>query len=201
MARNSKGGKKYKRTKKFTSNQKNRELVLKQSDQKYGFLTENMGDLRFKVLCDDGKMRVGHVPGRFRGRYFFRKDDYVLVSIRSFQPGMCDLLYKYNPQEVLKLREKNLLVMIDQMEDNDLNLDIGIQDQLEEDSESESEAESESERPSNKESHTNESDSDSESDSDDEDMMKRINRLKLIQKENEEKEGRIIVNGYDITDL
>ena len=199
MARNSKGGKKYKRTKKFTSNQKNRELVLKQSDQKYGFLTENMGDLRFKVLCDDGKMRVGHVPGRFRGRYFFRKDDYVLVSIRSFQPGMCDLLYKYNPQEVLKLREKNLLVMIDQMEDNDLNLDIGIQDQLEEDSESESEAESESERPSNKESHTNESDS--ESDSDDEDMMKRINRLKLIQKENEEKEGRIIVNGYDITDL
>jgi translation initiation factor 1A len=201
MARNSKGGKKYKRTKKFTSNQKNRELVLKQSDQKYGFLTENMGDLRFKVLCDDGKMRVGHVPGRFRGRYFFRKDDYVLVSIRSFQPGMCDLLYKYNPQEVLKLREKNLLVMIDQMEDNDLNLDIGIQDQLEEDSESESEAESESERPSNKESHTNESDSESDSDSDDEDMMKRINRLKLIQKENEEKEGRIIVNGYDITDL
>ena len=195
MARNSKGGKKYKRTKKFTSNQKNRELVLKQSDQKYGFLIENMGDLRFKVLCDDGKERVGHVPGRFRGRYFFRKDDYVLVSIRSFQPSMCDLLYKYNAQEVLKLREKNLLVMIDQMEDNDINFNIGMQDQLEEDSESEAESE--------RQSHTNESESESESDSDsdDEDMMKRINTLKLSQKENEQKEGRIVVNGYDITDL
>ena len=195
MARNSKGGKKYKRTKKFTSNQKNRELVLKQSDQKYGFLMENMGDLRFKVLCDDGKERVGHVPGRFRGRYFFRKDDYVLVSIRSFQPSMCDLLYKYNAQEVLKLREKNLLVMIDQMEDNDINFNIGMQDQLEEDSESEAECESE------RQSHTNESDSDSDSDSDDEDMMRRINTLKSIQKENEQKEGRIVVDGYDITDL
>ena len=40
MTINSKGGKKYKRTKKFTSNQKNREFVLKKSDQKYGFLTE-----------------------------------------------------------------------------------------------------------------------------------------------------------------
>ena len=195
MARNSKGGKKYKRTKKFISNQKNRELVLKQSDQKYGFLMENMGDLRFKVLCDDGKERVGHVPGRFRGRYFFRKDDYVLVSIRSFQPSMCDLLYKYNAQEVLKLREKNLLVMIDQMEDNDINFNIGMQDQLEEDSESEAECESE------RQSHTNESDSDSDSDSDDEDMMRRINTLKSIQKENEQKEGRIVVDGYDITDL
>ena len=38
MARNSKGGKKYKRTKKFTSNQKNREFVLKQGD--HGFLIE-----------------------------------------------------------------------------------------------------------------------------------------------------------------
>ena len=196
MARNSKGGKKYKRTKKFTSNQKNRELVLKQSDQKYGFLTENMGDLRFKVLCDDGKIRVGHVPGRFRGRYFFRKDDYVLVSIRSFQPSMCDLLYKYNAQEVVKLREKDLIVMIDQMEDNDINLNIGIQDQLEE--ESESEAESESEKQDNQESHTDESDSD---DDDDDDMMERINNLKLMKEENEKKEGRIIVNGYDITDL
>ena len=73
---------------------------------------------RFKVLCDDGKVRTGHVPGKFRNRYFSERR-LRLVSIRSFQPSMCDLLYKYNAQEVLKLREKNLLQMI-QTEDNDM---------------------------------------------------------------------------------
>ena len=103
-----------------------------------------MGDLRFKVLCDDGKVRTGHVPGKFRNRYFFRKEDYVLVSIRSFQPSMCDLLYKYNAQEVLKLREKNLLQMI-QTEDNDMNLEYMMEEENEIDSEAESDVEIENE--------------------------------------------------------
>lgn len=202
MPRNSKGGKKFKRTKKFTSNQKNRELVLKQSDQKYGFLTENMGDLRFKVLCDDGKVRTGHVPGKFRNRYFFRKEDYVLVSIRSFQPSMCDLLYKYNAQEVLKLREKNLLQMI-QTEDNDMSLEYMMEEPNEIDSEAESDVEIENENKLNNSSlnKDSESESESESESDDEDVMNRINQLKLIKKENELEKEKIIVDGYDITDL
>lgn len=204
MARNTKGGKKFKRTKKFTSNQKNRELVLKQSDQKYGYLMENNGDLRFTVLCDDGKKRSGRVPGKFRNRYYFRKEDVVLVSIRSFQPDMCDLLYKYNPQEILKLREKQLLPMMDQIEGDDLNPEHYME-QLEAESEAESDSESEveveGENKGNTKSNNTETESDSEDDSDDEDIQNRINKLKLIKKNADEEREKIIVDGYDITDL
>lgn len=144
MGKNSKGGKKFKRTKKFSIGMKHREMVYKQSDQFYAILEENKGNMRFNCVCDDNKPRFAHVPGTFHKRVWFRKDDVVLVSVREFQPEKCDILYKYNQSEIEILKSQNLFpYLLDHKPDE-------MEDFVESDSESESESESETENENKK---------------------------------------------------
>jgi translation initiation factor 1A len=138
MGKNRKGGKKFKRNKKFSLGMKHREMVYKQSDQLYAILEENKGNLRFNCVCDDNKPRFAHVPGSFHKRVWFRKDDVVLVSVREFQPDKCDILYKYNQSEIEILKSQNLFPYL-------LDYKPDMEDFVESDSESDSESESESE--------------------------------------------------------
>ena len=100
MTKRNSGGKKFRRSKKFVGAFKERELPEKSTGQKYGKLINALGNMQFQCLCDDGIVRRAHVPGSFYRRYFFRKDDHVLVSIRSFEQDKCDLLHKYHDEHV-----------------------------------------------------------------------------------------------------
>ena len=94
---NNRGGKKFKRGKKFSNfSRQTRELVYKQNDQEYARLDRNLGERRFEIMCSDGIQRIAHVPGSFAKRLWFNVGDYALVSMRSFEPNKCDILYKYN---------------------------------------------------------------------------------------------------------
>lgn len=108
---NNRGGKKFKRGKKFSNfnSRQTRELVYKQSDQEYARLDRNLGERRFEIMCSDGIQRIAHVPGSFAKRLWFNVGDYVLVSMRSFEPNKCDILYKYNSNEIEQLRSENKL--------------------------------------------------------------------------------------------
>lgn len=139
MARNSKGGKKFKRTKKFTAGIKNREMVYKQPEQLYAVLEKNHGNLVFDCICDDNKERRALVAGSFRKRVWFREGDVVLVSIRSFEPHKCDILYKYNPAEIEILKNQNLFnYLLDKVPED-------MEELVESESESEDESEDEDE--------------------------------------------------------
>jgi len=139
MPRNSKGGKKFKRTKKFTAGIKNREMVYKQPEQLYAILEKNHGNLVFDCTCDDNKGRRAVVAGSFRKRVWFREGDVVLVSIRSFEPHKCDILYKYNPAEIEILKNQNLFNYLLDKQPEDM------EELVESESESDDESEDESE--------------------------------------------------------
>jgi translation initiation factor 1A len=115
MVKNIFGGKNAKkRAKKFVNNRNtSRQIEKKQDDQEYAKLTKKMGDCRFECVCSDGITRVAHVAGKFRKRWWFQLDEYVLVSIRiGIDPTKCDILHKYNQTEVEQLRSEGLLEKI-----------------------------------------------------------------------------------------
>ena len=119
MTKNSKGGNKNRRRGRKFSKPQSREILLKQSGQEYGRLEKNLGNHHFECLCADGIVRRANIPGSFQKRYWMRVQDYVLVSIRiGLNPNDCDILYRYNPNEVNQLQERGLLdkIMTDEQE-------------------------------------------------------------------------------------
>lgn len=113
MTKNTKGGKGHKKRGRKFMKPIQRDLKLKDKDQEYGKLIANLGDCRFECLCTDGKTRTAHVPGSFRNRIWMRVDDIVLISIRiGISVDHCDILYKYNLNEIRQLEEKGFISKI-----------------------------------------------------------------------------------------
>jgi len=69
-----------------------------------GKVVDIVGDDRVKVLCQDGKVRLARIPGRYRKKVWFKIGDYVLVVPWDFEPNKADLVYKYEKGEVNELR-------------------------------------------------------------------------------------------------
>lgn len=86
-----------------------RELIIKEEDQAYAYVTDVLGNARFRCLCDDLTSRLGHLRGKIRRRTRLGRGDYVLVSLRDFQDDKCDILHKYTEEEVHILRKKKLM--------------------------------------------------------------------------------------------
>jgi translation initiation factor 1A len=142
MVRNIFGGKNAKkRAKKFVNNRNTtRQLEKKIQGQEYALLTKKLGDCRFDCLCSDGVIRVAHVPGKFRKRWWFQVQEYVLVSIRfGIDPSKCDILHKYNQGEVEQLRNEGLLIKI--INDNDVDLEEIEEEEDEDEDDDENEVE------------------------------------------------------------
>lgn len=104
MPKNSKGGKGAKKGKNQHADGGKRDITLKSHDQEYAQVIQAKGECRFEVYCFDGKTRLAHVPGKLKRRVWFVRDDIALVQLREYQPEKCDLLLKYNQDEIAKLK-------------------------------------------------------------------------------------------------
>ncbi len=69
------------------------------------------------VLCTDGKERVARIPGRLRKRIWIKEGDVVLAAPWDFQPNRCDIIYRYESDELKRLYEENVVSrdVIDQL--------------------------------------------------------------------------------------
>tara|TARA_B100001094_G_scaffold324150_1_gene376258 strand:+ start:232 stop:681 length:450 start_codon:yes stop_codon:yes gene_type:complete len=101
---NKKGGKKHKRGKKAYSESK--ALRMKEDGQEYAQITACKGNCRFGVMCFDGKERMAIMCGAMKKRNFVNMNDVVLVSLRDFQDNKCDIIDKYDENQVRKLKEE-----------------------------------------------------------------------------------------------
>jgi initiation factor 1A len=92
---------------------KKRDLVLKEDMEEYGKIDKMLGDGRFNVILCTGESMVSILAKRFRrkskkgGRnpgekVFIGSGDVVLVAFRSFE-NKCDIIYKYEKNEVARL--------------------------------------------------------------------------------------------------
>ncbi len=107
-----KGGKGHKKHKNKDSTEIFRQLIFKEDGQVYGSITKALGNGRFSVKCfgDEGeedKVIICTIRGSMRKREWIATGDIVLVSLRDYQPDKADIILKYLPYEVRKLKECN----------------------------------------------------------------------------------------------
>lgn len=129
---NQKGGKKHKRNKNFTN--ENKSVRIKEEGQEYAKVSKCKGNCRFDVECCDGKSRAAILCGGMRKRKFINQGDVVLVSIREWQDSVCDIIDSYDESQAKKLKqEKHIPESFKLEEDNpygDLNDDIDFESEM-----------------------------------------------------------------------
>lgn len=75
-----------------------------------GVVTGIMGGGRMTVLCNDGKERMGRIPGKLKKRIWVREGD--AVSLRPWEiegDKKGDVVWRYHPNEKRWLRDKGHL--------------------------------------------------------------------------------------------
>lgn len=97
------GGRNRRKAKGSAMNVSRRELIFAEDGQCYAYVSETHGDGRYRVYCSDGVDRLGVLRGKLWRRCWIRLHDVVLVTLRSFQDGKCDIVHKYGGDEVLRL--------------------------------------------------------------------------------------------------
>ena len=103
---NSKGGKKFKRGKKGGSISNTMVYKDVKEDQEYARIDSVYGSGRYKLFCFDGKERLGIAAGNIK-RMRISLKDIVLISKWDFQDAKCSIVFKYDEEQVHKLKSMN----------------------------------------------------------------------------------------------
>jgi translation initiation factor 1A len=122
-----KGGNKRRRGKNQNETVK-KALVFKEDGQEYAQVVKMLGNGRCECFCFDGTSRLGHIRGKMRKRVWINQGDIILVGLRDFQDGKCDVIQKYTPDEARELKKHKELPenakinegFVDRGEDDDI---------------------------------------------------------------------------------
>mgnify|MGYP006096473261 CR=1 FL=1 len=118
MGKNTLGGKKHKRAKNSNFDFK-RPLQERQEGESYARVDKLLGGSRLLCECFDVQNgdfkiteRVGTIRGSMRKRVWINIDDIILISLRGYQEDKCDIIWKYNADEIQELKSKKQLPII-----------------------------------------------------------------------------------------
>jgi len=77
-----------------------KKVRLPYKNQQFAVVTEMSGGSRMKALCEDGKIRMVRIGGKFKKRMWVREKDLILVQPWPIQSdSKADLVYRYLPTE------------------------------------------------------------------------------------------------------
>ena len=65
-----------------------------------------LGDCRIRVVCWDKKERLAIIRGKLKKRCWINKSDLILVSLREYEDDKCDVIQKYDSEQVKALVKK-----------------------------------------------------------------------------------------------
>ncbi len=82
----------------------------------FGIITRIFGGNHLEVMCEDEKLRITRIPGRFRRRKWLRMGDVVLVEpwYGLDEDKKCDLIHRYTHNQVRFLQQRGMLGEIEQ---------------------------------------------------------------------------------------
>jgi translation initiation factor 1A len=75
-------------------------------NEMFAIVTDMLGGGRVRVRCNDGKTRMGRIPGRMRFRTWINEDDVVLVEPWDWQDEKADIEWRYDGQDAAQLRRE-----------------------------------------------------------------------------------------------
>jgi translation initiation factor 1A len=72
----------------------------------YAVADQLLGASRIKVMCEDGKSRMGRIPGKLKKRMWIREGDLLIVKPWDFQKEKADILYRYTKTQSSYLKRR-----------------------------------------------------------------------------------------------
>lgn len=100
MPKNTIGGKGHKKSKNTVMSTKV-QVPYKESGTDYAYVMDALGNGRLKVFCfEDKQERIAHIRGSMYKKVWIAKEDIILVSLRSYEDKKCDVIYRYDPDDV-----------------------------------------------------------------------------------------------------
>jgi len=84
-------------------------LPRKKQGEIFGIADQLLGGSRIKVMCADGKSRMGRIPGKMKKRMWIREGDLVVIKPWSFQDEKADIIWRYTKTQATYLSRKNML--------------------------------------------------------------------------------------------
>lgn len=84
-----------------TPNARNREI--------FALADALVGASRITVHCEDGKTRMGRIPGKMKRRMWIRPGDLLIVKPWDFQDEKCDVRFRYTRTQSMQLARRRLL--------------------------------------------------------------------------------------------
>jgi translation initiation factor 1A len=129
MPKNKGAGGKNRRKGKSSNLGEKKEIIYKIADQEYGQIIKSIGSGHMEVMCftsNGNVVKRAHIRGSMRKRVWMTAGDIVLVNVRDYQEGVCDILMKYTADEARFLRSRH------QIPDNiDINKKDMVEDEFE----------------------------------------------------------------------
>ena len=113
-----------------------RELQFKEDGCEYARVIKMLGNARLTGKCFDGKERLCIIRGSMskRRKVWIKVGDIILVGLRDFQDDKCDVLLKYNEDEVKSLLAYGEICGgVAMGEEKEEEEDIGVDFDMEED--------------------------------------------------------------------
>ena len=74
-----------------------------------GIADQLLGASRIRVMCSDGKSRLGRIPGKLKKRMWIREGDLLVVKVWEFQDEKCDIRHRYTKTEASYLSRRGVI--------------------------------------------------------------------------------------------
>lgn len=75
----------------------------------FGISDQLLGASRIRVMCADGKSRMGRIPGKIKKRMWIREGDLLILRPWEFQDDKADILYRYTRTQATYLSRKKMI--------------------------------------------------------------------------------------------
>ena len=84
-------------------------LPNKRNGEIFGVADQLLGASKIKVLCADGKSRLGRIPGKLKKRMWIREGDLVIIKPWEFQNEKSDIIWRYTKTQASYLSRKRMI--------------------------------------------------------------------------------------------
>ena len=84
-------------------------LPKKNDGELFAIADQNLGAYKIRVMCADGKGRLGRIPGKIKKRMWIREGDLLIVKPWDFQDDKANILYRYTKTQASYLSRKRML--------------------------------------------------------------------------------------------
>jgi translation initiation factor 1A len=84
-------------------------LPRKRQNEIFGTVEKMLGGSRITVRSQDGKTRMGRIPGKMKRRVWLRVGDVIIIKPWSIQDEKADVVWRYLPAQADWLRRNGYI--------------------------------------------------------------------------------------------